>query len=161
MFEKIPKATLKEGVFVGPQIREVLKDHGFEESLTFNEIEAWKAFVWVCKNFLGNLKLCEYENCIQKLLNSLQKVGCRMSLKMHFLHSHLAFFPENTGTVSDEQGERFHQDIQVMEKRYQGFWYENMLATLRCFIVMNQKKSTKGRIFTEILSDLYALVNSL
>ena len=35
----------------------------------------------------------------------------RMSLKMHFLHSHLEFFPENNGDVSDEHGERFHLDI--------------------------------------------------
>mgnify|MGYP003465453868 FL=1 len=55
-FPKISAAKLKEGVFVGPQIREVLKDHGFEESLTSDEKEAWKAFVWVCKNFLGNHK---------------------------------------------------------------------------------------------------------
>ena len=27
-----------------------------------------------------------------------------MSLKMHFLHSHLDFFPPNLGAVSDEQG---------------------------------------------------------
>ena len=51
-----------------------------------------------------------------------------MSLKMHFLHSHLDFFPENLGAVSDEQGERFHQDIQTMEVRYQGFWNESMMA---------------------------------
>ena len=111
IFPKISAANLKEGVFVGPQIREVLKDYGFEESLTSDEKEAWKAFVWVCKNFLGNHKSCEYENCIQKLLDSFQKVGCRISLKMHFLHSHLAFCPENLGAVSDEQGERFHQYI--------------------------------------------------
>ena len=51
-----------------------------------------------------------------------------MLLKMHFLHLHLAFFPENLGAVIDEQYERFHQDIQVVEKRYQGFWNESMLA---------------------------------
>ncbi|CAH1994487.1 unnamed protein product [Acanthoscelides obtectus] len=27
---------------------------------------------------------------------------------------------ENLGAVSDEQGERFHQDIRTMETRYQG-----------------------------------------
>ena len=53
-FPKISAAKLKEDVFVGPQIREVLKDHGFEESFTSDEKEAWKAFVWVCKNFLVN-----------------------------------------------------------------------------------------------------------
>jgi hypothetical protein len=43
-----------------------------------------------------------------------------MSLKIHFLHSHLEFFLEDCGEVSDEQGECFHQDISSMEKRYQG-----------------------------------------
>ncbi|UYV84991.1 hypothetical protein LAZ67_X004186 [Cordylochernes scorpioides] len=42
-----------------------------------------------------------------------------MSLKIHFLHSPLDFFPDNLGAVSDEHGERFHQDISSMEKRYQ------------------------------------------
>jgi len=45
-----------------------------------------------------------------------------MSLKIHFMVSHLDFFPANLGEVSDEHGERFHQDIMVMEKRYQGKW---------------------------------------
>ncbi len=51
-----------------------------------------------------------------------------MSLKIHFLHSHLDFFPKNLGAVGNEQGERFHQDIQAMENRYQGFWNESMMA---------------------------------
>jgi len=53
-----------------------------------------------------------------------------MSQKLHFLHSHLNFFPENCGAVSDEHGERFHQDICSMEKRYQGKWNCAMLAEL-------------------------------
>jgi len=40
-----------------------------------------------------------------------------MNLKIHFLESHLDFFPENLGEVSDEHGERFRQDILTMEKR--------------------------------------------
>ncbi|GFU74235.1 HTH_Tnp_Tc3_2 domain-containing protein [Trichonephila clavipes] len=45
-----------------------------------------------------------------------------MSVKVHFLHLHLDYFPENFGAVSEEQGERFHQDIKEMERRYQGRW---------------------------------------
>jgi len=30
------------------------------------------------------------------------------------------FFPENLGEVSDKHGERFHQDIMVIEKQYEG-----------------------------------------
>ena len=51
-----------------------------------------------------------------------------MSLKIHFLHSHLGEFPGNLGEVSDEQGERFHQDIAEMERRYQGRWDPSMLG---------------------------------
>ena len=55
-------------------------------------------------------------------------MGCNMSLKIHLLDSHLDLFPENLGAVSDEHGERFHQDISVMESRYQGRWSAAMLA---------------------------------
>ena len=45
-----------------------------------------------------------------------------MSIKLQFLHCHLASFPENIGAVNDKQGERFHQDLKVMEESYQGRW---------------------------------------
>ena len=51
-----------------------------------------------------------------------------MSLKIHFLHSHLNFFPPNLGAVSDEHGERFHQDITKMESNYQGKWNPGMMG---------------------------------
>jgi hypothetical protein len=38
------------------------------------------------------------------------------------------FLPENMGAVSYEHGERFHQDVSQMEKRYSGKWSPNMLA---------------------------------
>jgi hypothetical protein len=44
------------------------------------------------------------------------------------IHSHLDFFPDNCGTVSDEHGERFHQEIAKMEEGYQGKWLTSMLA---------------------------------
>jgi hypothetical protein len=53
-----------------------------------------------------------------------------MSLKLHFLHHHFDFFPENMGTVSSEHGDRFYQDIFQIEKRYSGKWspYTYMLG---------------------------------
>ena len=51
-----------------------------------------------------------------------------MSIRLHYLRSHLARFPENPGDVSDDQRERFHQDISDMEVRYQGVWDAIMLA---------------------------------
>ena len=61
-------------------------------------------------------------------MHNLQALGAEMSTKIHFLNSHLNYFPENCGDYSEEQGERFHQDIRMMEERCQGRWDINMLA---------------------------------
>ncbi|UYV62956.1 hypothetical protein LAZ67_2002615 [Cordylochernes scorpioides] len=117
-----------EDIFVGPQIRELQQDGNFQNSLNEVEEAAWNSFRNVCKNFLGSVKVENYRDIVNDLLLSYKALGCNMSLKIHFLHSHLDFFPDNLGAVSDEPGERFHQDISSMEKRYQGKWSPAMLA---------------------------------
>ena len=62
------------------------------------------------------------------MLKSFQESGSNMSTKVHYLHSHLDWFPKNLGDVSEEQGEPFYQDIKEMERRYQGKWSTAMLA---------------------------------
>ena len=110
VFPGLSAAKLKDGVFVSLQTREVLKDTDFEELLNLKELRAWEAFKSVCSGFLGNTRVPDYQACIEKLLKSYEDMGCRMSLKIHFLHSHLNFFPPNLGAVSDDHGERFHQE---------------------------------------------------
>ena len=51
-----------------------------------------------------------------------------MSIEMHYLFSHSDRFPENLGVMSDEQRERFNQDMKEMETRYQGRWDAAMMA---------------------------------
>jgi hypothetical protein len=53
----LSEAKIKEGIFVGPQIRELTKDKNFF-FFFLNEVElaAWTAFKDVCSNFLGNNK---------------------------------------------------------------------------------------------------------
>lgn len=119
---------LKAGIFDGPQIRTAMKDENFITKMTTLEKEAWMSFRKVVENFLGNRRSDNYAELVADLLKNFQKLGCRMSLKVHFLHSHLDWFPENLGDYSDEQGERFHQDISEMEKRYQGRWDSHMMA---------------------------------
>jgi hypothetical protein len=80
------------------------------------------------KELFGNRKAENYHEIVSDFLMAYKAMGCNMSLKVHFLDSHLDFFPENLGTVSNEHGERFHQDIYNMEKRYQGKWSLSMLA---------------------------------
>jgi len=62
------------------------------------------------------------------MLINFKNLGCLMNLKVHFLHSHLDYFPKNLGDLSEEQGERSHQDMKEIERRYQGYWDENMLS---------------------------------
>jgi hypothetical protein len=97
-----------------------------------------------CAKFLGNFKTSNYRETVGELLNSYKDMGCNMSLKMHFLDSHLAFFPENLGAIGDEHGERFHQDISAMEKRYQGQWSARMLADY-CWMLERDVPDAKHR----------------
>ena len=127
-FPGISDAKIKEGVFIGPEIRDLIHDVNFDLTLNALERDAWVAFKDVVAGFLGNHKSNNYKEIVDTLLGSYKAMGCNMSLKIHFLHSHLEFFPENLGSVSDEQGERFHQDISLMEERSEGKWSPNMLA---------------------------------
>ena len=84
------------------------------------ERNAWQAFRMIVEGFLGNHRRDDYAMVVSNLIKSYEKLGCRMPLKLHFLHSHLDFFRDNLENVSEDHGERFHKDIQVMEKCYQG-----------------------------------------
>ncbi|CAJ0967625.1 unnamed protein product [Ranitomeya imitator] len=110
----------KARIFDGPQIRTLMRDPNFITSMNEKEKRAWNAFCNVVQKFLGNKKADNYEETVEELLMSLRNLGCRMSIKIHYIHSHLDFFPENLGDVSEEQGERFHQDIKTMKEQYQG-----------------------------------------
>jgi hypothetical protein len=127
-FPELSDAKVTEGVFIGPQIRKIIADSHFQDLLSDTERDAWVAFKSVVANFLGNNKSAEYVNIVEKCISAYRQLGCNMSLKIHLLDSHLDFFPENLGSVSDEHGERFHQDISVMESRYQDRWSAAMLA---------------------------------
>ena len=127
-FPNLSDAKIKEGIFIGPQIRELMQEKQFDEDLNETQRNAWLSFKSICKDFLGNHKAANYQDVVQDLLTSYKGMGCNMSLKIHFLESHLHFIPENLGEVSDEHGERFHQNILAMEKRYQGKWTSSMLT---------------------------------
>jgi len=119
-----------------------MQDKQFDEDLNETERNAWLSFKRICKDFLGNHKAVNYQDVVRDLLTSYKAMGCNMSLKIHFLESHLDFFPENLGEVSDKHGERFHQDIMTMEKQYQGKWTSRMLADY-CWTLKRDVPDTK------------------
>lgn len=142
LFEKFPKlseAKINEGVFDGPQIRDLFKDEHFEELMTDTEKDAWQSFREVSTSFLGNKKTPEYKTVVKKMVTAFKNMNCLMNLKLHFLDSHIEYFPENLGDFSEEQGERMHQDLKDVEKRWQGIWDEHMLADY-CWGLMRETK---------------------
>ncbi|KAJ4439600.1 hypothetical protein ANN_07728 [Periplaneta americana] len=121
-FPKLSDAKVKESIFVGQQIRELVKDPAFDQVLAGKGKEVWEAFKGVIHGFLGNKRDDSYTQLVTVLLQKYHQLGCKMSLKIHFLHSHLDVFPPSCGAFSKEHGGRFHHDISVMEQRYQGRW---------------------------------------
>ena len=75
VFPGLSAAKIKEGIFVGPHIREVLKDTDFEELLNLKELRAWEAFKSVCSGYLGNTRVPDYQACIEKLHKVLRGYG--------------------------------------------------------------------------------------
>ena len=119
---------LKAGIFDGPQIRQLFRDPEFKNSTNEVELVAWKAFVLVVKNFLGYNKARNYAELVNSMLTAFRNLGCNMSVKKHYLFSHMDRFHENLGPMSDEQGERFYQDMKEMETRYQSHWDAVIMA---------------------------------
>ena len=122
-FPGLSYEKLKAGVFDGPQIRQLIKDQNFVKSVKAVEKRALEIFVSVVTNFLRNDKAENYKDLVETMLHSYNCLGSNMSIKVHFLNSHLNEFAANLG-----DGERFHQDIKVMEGRYQGRWDIHLMA---------------------------------
>jgi hypothetical protein len=59
-FPRLIFENVKEGVFIGPQIRQVFKDQQFEAVLSDKEKAAWQSFEKVSSGFLGNFKAANF-----------------------------------------------------------------------------------------------------
>ena len=121
-------AKIREEIYDRPQIRKLMMDDGFTDTMTEIEDDVWNAFKEVVVKFLGIIKDPPYKETVRNMLDKFKLLGCKMSLKLHFLASHLDYFPPNLGAVSEEEGERFHQDLKDVERCYQGRWDVNMMA---------------------------------
>jgi hypothetical protein len=106
-FTKLGDDKLKEGMFIGLQIREIINGDLSEHLLTETEKSVWLKFKAVCLNFLGNVKTKNYKKLFEDLLHAYRTVGSNVSLQAHCLHSHLDFLTPNLGAVSDEHGGNF------------------------------------------------------
>ena len=118
-FPRLSEAKLKEGVFTGPQIWDLIKDEYLDTLLQGDEKASWDSFKFVVKVFLGKRRAQNYEELVNNLFQSYQKLGSYMSLKIHFVHSHLNFFSRrivvqwvmNTENVSINTFLQWRRDI--------------------------------------------------
>ena len=78
------------------------------------------------------------------LLSSFEDIGAKMSIKVYFLHSYLDRFLENLGVLSEEQEERFHQDVKEMEEKYEGRCDAVMPADY-CWLIKRDSAATHSR----------------
>jgi hypothetical protein len=78
-FPGISAAKIKEGVFIGPQIRKLFRDEQFDHILSGNEKRAWSDIRLVATNFLGNNKADNYKELVENVLLSYEELGCNMS----------------------------------------------------------------------------------
>jgi hypothetical protein len=85
-------AKIREGIFDGPQIRKLMMDDNFTDTMTEIEEDAWIAFKEFVKKFLGNIKDPLYKETVRNMLDKFKLFGCNLSLKLHFLASHLTSF---------------------------------------------------------------------
>jgi hypothetical protein len=92
-----------------------MMDDSFTDTMTEIEEVTWNTLKEVLKTFLGNIKNPLYKEIVRNMLDKFKILGCNMSLKLHSLASHLDYFPPNLGAVSEEQDERFHQDLKDVE----------------------------------------------
>ena len=84
----------------------MLKSEKLEKTITNVDKEAWCVFRDVVFEFLGNYKDTNYKKLVEKLIVNFKKLGCRITLKVNFLHSH-NFFPFIVAYVN----ERIYQGI--------------------------------------------------
>ena len=56
-FPTLSEGKLKESIFIGPQIRDPIKDKYFDRLLQGDEKAAWNSFKFVVKRYFGNRRL--------------------------------------------------------------------------------------------------------
>ena len=77
LFSKLSEAKVKGGVFIGLEVKLILKSDEFLETLSAVEKNAWICFAAVGQGFLGNTKEDNYAELVANLVNSYGNMGCR------------------------------------------------------------------------------------
>jgi len=96
----------------------VINSIDFPVMLSKVEQTAQACFVSVVNGFLRKQNAENYRERADGFVDAHHKMGCSMSLKVHVLRALLDKLKDNMGYYSEEQGERFHQNVRSFQEHY-------------------------------------------
>lgn len=115
IFPRLSGMKIKEG-----RCLNLTRDEPFENALSDIELMAWHCVKAVIQNVLGIHRSEIWRILIENMIDAFHLLNVKMSLKIHFLHSHVEKLAEQSPAESDEHGERFHQVTARLEHWYSG-----------------------------------------
>lgn len=71
-FPNLNNAKIKEGIFFGPQVRQLMKTIEFEDVMTTIQREAWISFKEVVNGLLDNNEVSNYNELVEDMLKTLR-----------------------------------------------------------------------------------------
>ena len=96
--------------------------------MTSKERNTWKALREVDEKFLGSDKSENYKELVANLMKAYETLGYQMSLKLHFLDSHLNSSLKIWETSVKSIANNFTRYISTRERRYQAKWDSNVMS---------------------------------
>jgi hypothetical protein len=125
---RVVDAKIKEWVSVGSQIRELMQHVKFKDWLSEVKEKHGKISNFSLPILGEVLRQNTVVIMVADFVQSCKAMRREIFISMHFFDSHLVVFLKHFGALSDEHGERFHQDISTMERRHQGTWISSMVV---------------------------------
>lgn len=146
---KFTSAQLNDGSITGGRINTLQADLNFERKLPRIAKQAWIAFREFSHSFFGTIRQSDWQDKLNVMLDKFQKLGVKISLKLHCLLCHLDLF-EDEELVSDQHGERSHQIVKIVEENFSNKDGCNMLADL-CWRLNDGKILTDKDSYEEVI----------
>jgi hypothetical protein len=92
-FPRLSEAKLKEGIFIGLQIRDLIKEEYFDKLLQDNKKAGWDSFKFVEKRVLRNRRAQNYEEACKQPFAELPEIRLQHVTKNTLPLLAFGFFP--------------------------------------------------------------------
>ncbi|GBM34383.1 hypothetical protein AVEN_131474-1 [Araneus ventricosus] len=89
---KTVRSQVERGSFYWPRHKKTVIRFPLFRSNGDKEKEAWGSFKDVVHRDFGNTKVPLYKTFVHRILTAYEAQECKMSLEVHFLHSHIDSF---------------------------------------------------------------------